>query len=120
MRPDVKSLLDRLDRQQFRYQDFSEVADEIELWPLFQALLRDPRIVGFAAPPALAAPARDVTLLATKPELPVSARVGGAAPPVGAGGALFDRYRTAARSSKVDSSTPDLRQFLARAGGERA
>lgn len=44
MRVDAKSLLDRLGRSEFNYREFADRFSELELWPLFEALLHDQRL----------------------------------------------------------------------------
>lgn len=46
MRQDAKALLERLGQQKFRYQEFPDRFPDMELWPLFEALLKDPRVIG--------------------------------------------------------------------------
>lgn len=46
MRSDAESLLARLGRQDFRYREFADSFADMELWPIFEALLTDPRVVG--------------------------------------------------------------------------
>lgn len=43
MRADARSLLDRLGRSDFAYKEFADRFSDLELWPLFEALLKDPR-----------------------------------------------------------------------------
>lgn len=50
MRQDARSLLDRLGRTEFRYQEFADPFADMELWPIFEALLKDDNIVGHQAP----------------------------------------------------------------------
>jgi len=44
MRADARSLLDRLGRSDFAYKEFADRFSDLELWPLFEALLKDPRV----------------------------------------------------------------------------
>jgi hypothetical protein len=44
MRADARSLLDRLGRSDFAYKEFADRFSDLELWPLFEALLKDPRL----------------------------------------------------------------------------
>lgn len=44
MRVDAKALLDRLGKSDFTYREFADRFSELELWPLFEALLRDARL----------------------------------------------------------------------------
>ena len=52
IRNDVSSLLDRIGRQDLRYREFGDPLGDMEMWPIFEALLQDRRIVG-EAPTAL-------------------------------------------------------------------
>ncbi|MCC2976775.1 hypothetical protein LK533_08830 [Sphingomonas sp. PL-96] len=132
MRQDAKTLLDRLDRQHLDYQDFTAAAEEIELWPLFQALLRDPRIVGNREQPASAAAvsagpnilrpeAAPAHSEVTAPPAPQSAPQP-APPPQHPAAALFGRYgrETAPEPASQPPREPDLRNFLHQLGKGRA
>jgi hypothetical protein len=44
MRIDARNLLDRLGRNDFAYKEFEDRFTELELWPILEALLRDPRM----------------------------------------------------------------------------
>jgi hypothetical protein len=44
MRADARSLLDRLGRSDFAYKEFADRFSDLELWPLFEALVKDPRL----------------------------------------------------------------------------
>lgn len=44
MRIDARNLLDRLGRNDFAYREFEDRFTELELWPILEALLRDPRL----------------------------------------------------------------------------
>lgn len=44
MRIDAKNLLDRLGKNDFAYKEFEDRFNELELWPIFEALLHDPRL----------------------------------------------------------------------------
>lgn len=44
MRIDARNLLDRLGRSDFAYREFEDRFSELELWPILEALLRDPRL----------------------------------------------------------------------------
>lgn len=46
MRQDAKNLLERLSKKEFRYQEFDDTFADLDLWPLFEALLTDARVVG--------------------------------------------------------------------------
>lgn len=45
MRQDARTLLNRLELNEFDYRDFSDPFLTIEPWPLFEALVSDPRII---------------------------------------------------------------------------
>jgi hypothetical protein len=44
MRIDARNLLDRLGKNDFAYKEFEDRFTELELWPILEALLRDPRL----------------------------------------------------------------------------
>lgn len=44
MRTDVKTLLERMGRSQFKYKEFADRFSELETWPVFEAVIRDPRV----------------------------------------------------------------------------
>lgn len=44
MRIDARNLLDRLGKNDFAYKEFEDRFSELELWPILEALLRDPRL----------------------------------------------------------------------------
>ncbi len=46
MRADIANLLDRLGRRDFQYREFHDAFADMELWPIFEALLKDERVVG--------------------------------------------------------------------------
>ncbi|KCZ47445.1 hypothetical protein [Hyphomonas pacifica] len=46
MRNDARALLEKLSRQDFRYKQFEDPYTDMELWPVFEALLKDERISG--------------------------------------------------------------------------
>jgi len=45
MRSDARALLEKLDRRGFDYRQFPDRYADLELWPIFEALLADPRIL---------------------------------------------------------------------------
>lgn len=49
-RLDVHALLDKLRRNDFRYREFADPFADMELWPMFEVLLTDERIVGPRTP----------------------------------------------------------------------
>ncbi|WP_347301972.1 hypothetical protein V5740_07990 [Croceibacterium sp. TMG7-5b_MA50] len=48
VRNDISSLLARLGRTDLQYREFADPLGDMEMWPIFEALLQDPRIVGRA------------------------------------------------------------------------
>ena len=46
MRMDAKALLEKLNRSEFGYREFSDPLANIEPWPIFESLLADSRVVG--------------------------------------------------------------------------
>lgn len=102
MRRDARSLLDRLNRSDFDYHDFTDAVEEIEMWPLFQALLRDPRILSAS----LSNRAPDV-----QPAIPAHHR---------APAPTLTREPNGAKPVIEQQREPNLREFLSLLGGERA
>lgn len=49
MRYDVNILLEKLGKSQFRYQEFADRFSDLDTWPVFEAVIRDPRIFNSAA-----------------------------------------------------------------------
>ncbi|WP_257558335.1 hypothetical protein [Sphingobium sp. CFD-2] len=80
MRSDAANLLERLGRRDFRYREFTDNFADMELWPIFEALLTDERIVGKPLSPLAARNVEDNASLSEAPAAPP------ASPP------LFSRY----------------------------
>ena len=55
MRADARNLLERLGKQDFAYKEFTDRFSDLELWPVFEALLNDKRL--FSGANDLALPA---------------------------------------------------------------
>jgi len=93
MRIDARHLLDRLGRNDFAYKEFEDRFTELELWPMFEALLRDPRLQMLDAAEGMtpSAPKEEVTHVA----------------PAEPFGALFNRY---GRSGEDAESPPSERR----------
>ncbi|MGV3481260.1 MAG: hypothetical protein ACO1O3_15015 [Sphingobium sp.] len=107
MRQDAKSLLARLNRRDFKYQEFPDPFADMELWPIFEALLIDERVMGERAPTLAAA------------EVQIRARTGRTerterpAPPKKTG--LFNRYgKGATPAAEPRGEVVNMRQFLGR------
>lgn len=103
MRADAASLLVRLGRKDFRYREFSDSFADMELWPIFEAVLTDERVVG-----------KQMTRLEAKEaeersprRAPVEQRFAPSAP----AGNLFEGYGDAPASQSGTEKT-NLRDFL--------
>ncbi len=117
MRQDARSLLERLNRQDFRYREFPDQFVDMELWPLFQALLTDERVIGGYDMELRGA---DVEVRERRPEAkrrpadraptqPAPAQHGDTRAPSRTG--LFSRYGGAPEPAERNGN---LRQFLGR------
>lgn len=99
MRIDARNLLDRLGKSDFAYKEFEDRFTDLELWPILEALLRDPRLQALdPAVPAKAAPAPERSEAAV-PNSPDQAQ------PLKT---LFDRYEQAADAPEVHVPAPSL------------
>lgn len=101
MRSDAANLLARLGRRDFRYREFTDNFADMELWPIFEALLTDERIVG---KPISALAARSVE------DIIPTAKVPSAPPPEQH---LFDKYANEQPASARENSS-ELSSFLKR------
>lgn len=101
MRSDAVNLLARLGRRDFRYREFTDNFADMELWPIFEALLTDERIVG---KPISALAARSLD------DIIPSAKAPAAAPPERN---LFDRYKEE-QSAPEKENSDELSAFLKR------
>lgn len=106
MRTDVAILLERLGKREFHYQEFADRFADVELWPLFETLIRDPRILtptaaqatepaAAAAPKASAAPAPSAPQAEKAPLAPAPTAPADLA-------ALFARYGGAPEETPSD------------------
>jgi hypothetical protein len=100
VRQDTRTLLERLKRDgSFQYCDFDDASPDGDVWPMFEALLGDPRVVGDGALDMVAvekAPTVATPAVVTKP------RAGG----------LFKRYE--AQASPGPEAEPTVRDLLDR------
>lgn len=144
MRADARSLLDRIGRSDFAYKEFADRFSDLELWPLFEALLKDPRLflqdisakaateaqpsdigpaTGLTAPhlpahpatPATPAPAPFTPPVAERPMPPSFPEP--AAPPLSGSESLaelFSRYEESGVTRPQDPRNPDVRAMLRR------
>ncbi|PZU61017.1 MAG: hypothetical protein DI547_00805 [Sphingobium sp.] len=114
MRQDARSLLERLGRKGFRYEEFSDPFADMELWPIFEALLRDERVVG--TQPSTIRMAEVEMRAATRPDVAAPAQMAG---PLAAPAHLFDRYAAPA-ADPTPPNIVNMRQFFGRlSDGER-
>lgn len=114
MRIDARNLLDRLGKSDFAYKEFEDRFTDLELWPILEALLRDPRLQALdPAVPAKVAPAPERSEVATS-NSPDQAQ------PLKT---LFDRYEQAADAPAAHVLAPpvphdqDVRGLLRRLSG---
>jgi len=126
MRADARSLLDRLGRSDFAYKEFADRFSDLELWPLFEALLKDPRLFTqeIAAAADMAAGANEAV---SSPAI-AGARTAEPAPPPPPpaplrapqpSGAetlaeLFNRYEAEASGTSPQRHAQDVRAMLRR------
>ncbi|TPG43618.1 hypothetical protein EAH79_01420 [Sphingomonas koreensis] len=125
MRRDARDLLDKLGRRDVRYRQFVDSTTDMELWPIFEALLRDDRVIG-ADWPTQAEPhgglverrpaSDDAVNSAGRPIDPFpDAREAPAAASKPAGSSLFGNYEPTGRPVMRPSTTPraqSIRNFL--------
>jgi hypothetical protein len=113
MRHDARALLEKLSRQDFRYKQFEDRFADMELWPIFEALLKDERVAGQHTEPE----EPTWTEAQSGPQQTPPARL-----PNGrraSDTSFLDRYGQSEMSDLERESTPaaDLRNFLAKLGG---
>lgn len=118
MRADARSLLDRLGRGDFAYKEFADRFSDLELWPLFEALLKDPRIfqqdvaeAGAAQTPS-AEPSPIPNIAAARPveRMPVAPRP----VEVDSLAGLFARYEAETDGAPQGRPAQDVRAMLRR------
>lgn len=110
MRQDARSLLERLEQQALAYYDFTDRVSEIEMWPIFETLLRDPRIVGTRSAAAREVEQVGVSVIAAPASVP---------PPAEAPASLFRTYEqevSAPEPVRIRPQEPKLRDFITRIG----
>lgn len=110
MRKDVANLLAKLGKREFHYQEFADRFSDVELWPLFETLINDPRIL--QAPPAQDNAEDAVT--ANAAPLPVAAAASAVADAAPVHPVHAETHEPAAPASK------DLSNLFARYGGQNA
>jgi hypothetical protein len=104
MRRDARKLLEKLSRRDFKYREFEDSFPDTELWPIFEIVLKDQRVVG---EDAAALPARHpLTQELAAPEK--SETVTARATP------LFGKYQPVVRTPAADIPRVDLRDFFSR------
>ena len=103
MRSDAESLLARLGHRDFRYREFADSFADMELWPIFEALRTDPRVVGRPLSKLEAREAEAVLAIRrAEPEQPAPA-------PRANVTSMFDAYQDAPPSA---APRGNLRDFL--------
>lgn len=116
MRADAKVLLERLGRQDFAYKEFADRFADLELWPIFEALLKDQRLFTQSRADAQQEqPA--ITPAPATADLHGSAQVAApAAPPQSLSSmplsALFARYEAEAGNRPTAETQNDVRSLL--------
>ena len=110
MRQDARALLVKLSQQDFNYRQFEDQYADMELWPIFEALLKDERISGPEMTPMERRQAERQTQSRQVPHKPADA--GGHA------GGLFEAYEAEAPKKETPPAATgdDLRNFLKRLG----
>lgn len=107
MRQDARSLLEKLSRKDFAYKEFADPFADMELWPIFTALLTDERVTGERKPLLRAADVQ-VQARATPARAAAASREDEAAPKAG----LFSRYAGSAPPPKPRGDVVNMRKFL--------
>lgn len=113
MRHDARALLEKLSRQDFQYKQFEDRFADMELWPIFEALLKDERVAGSHTEPET--PTWTETQPGPQPATPARAPGNRRA----SGASFLDRYGQSEAADPAQESDPaaDLRNFLAKLGG---
>lgn len=106
MRSDAANLLARLGRKDFRYREFTDNFADMELWPIFEALLTDDRVVG---KPVSALAARSV-----EDVIPAARASAAKAAPAPSDGGIFGSYSTPGQDALSAENKNDLRSFFQR------
>ena len=115
MRQDTKVLLSRLDERNFNYHDFESPSAEVDVWPIFEALLLDERVVGKRVSSAAQSSATQPTP-GRAPEPQAQPReVSAASDPVQPG--MFGGYGAAGKSESGGESVRDMLGRLASNAG---
>lgn len=118
MRVDASNLLNRLGRQDFSYKEFEDRFSDLELWPMLEALLKDPRLLELESGTAASTPesqANEVTPQLRQAEPAAAPAVAANTPSADAIGALFRRYDTPdtpAETPAPSSTGQDVRAML--------
>lgn len=108
MRIDARNLLARLGKSDFAYKEFADRFSDLELWPLLEALLKDPRLFVQAPLDTRAAAAR------------FPHEEAGDGPTAAPLGNLFGRYESmAGRAPEPDCDVRAMLRRLSDAAGPR-
>ena len=105
MRSDAANLLARLGCKDFRYREITDNYADMELWPIFEALLTDDRVVG-----------RPVSALAARSieDVIPAAKAASARPAPAQSNGIFGSYSAVRSDASPPQSKNDLRSFLQR------
>lgn len=111
MRADIGNLLQRLRQRDFRYREFHDAFADMELWPIFEALLTDERVVG--KPLSLLAE-KEVSLLAERDAArqPGAPAAPGPMPPLAQGSPASDMFSLYEAPPERDAARINIRDFL--------
>ncbi|MYL96497.1 hypothetical protein GR702_01745 [Novosphingobium sp. FGD1] len=113
MRIDARNLLDRLGKTDFAYKEFEDRFSELELWPIYEALLRDPRMQAIDQADAAVAEAGAKAGAEPAASAPVEVLAGARPEPLAA---LFSRYGdgagTVAERRAPPAQVQDVRAML--------
>lgn len=115
MRKDVANLLAKLGNREFHYQEFADRFSDVELWPLFETLIHDPRILK-AAP----APDQAEALVAAPLAIRSEAAEQGETQPLPTATQAPQPATESARTPATQPATKDLSNLFARYGGQQA
>ncbi|HZF45752.1 MAG TPA: hypothetical protein VEZ26_05420 [Sphingomonadaceae bacterium] len=110
MRADARVLLERLGKQDFAYKEFADRFADLELWPIFEALLKDQRLFTQSRPDARQehAPDTDSGAQVIAPAPTVSSSAVSSMPL----SSLFARYEAEAGQRPTSETQNDVRSLL--------
>lgn len=115
MRADARILLERLGKQDFAYKEFADRFADLELWPIFEALLKDQRLFSQSRPDVQEEPLQNADRPAemAAPVAPVSApAISSPAITSMPLSSLFARYEEEASGRPTSETQNDVRSLL--------